>query len=82
MNNLDELNNKIKALKNAKDILQYEYSQSDFHKKKEANPHSISSPKPQDKEILKLLTAIQQLENYIKKYQDQQFFLLKQHNNK
>ena len=36
MNKLGELSEKIKIIKMARDILQEEYSQSEFHKKKEA----------------------------------------------
>ena len=78
MDEIGELGEKIKILKAARDFLQFEYSQSEFHKKKEAHPHSTSLPLPEDEEIYKLLTAIQQLEFYIKKFQDRQFKLLKQ----
>ena len=33
--------------------------------------------KPEDEEIYKLLTAIQQLDFYIKKFQDEQFNIIK-----
>lgn len=79
MEELTELGKKIKALKNARDILQKEYSQSDFHKKKEAHPHSTTPPAPEDEEIFKLLTAIRQLDFYVKKLQDEQFEMLKRH---
>ena len=72
-----ELTDKIKTLKEARDILQNEYKQSEFHKKKEANPQDIVPSSPEDKEIYKLLTAIQQLDFYIKKLQDEQFKFLK-----
>ena len=78
MDEIGELGEKIKILKAARDILQFEYSQSEFHKKKEAHPHSTSPPLPEDEEIYKLLNAVQQLELYIKKFQDKQFKLLKQ----
>jgi hypothetical protein len=74
---LGELTDKIKILKDARNILQNEYQQSEFHKKKEANPQDIVPPSPDDKDIYKLLTAIQQLEFYIKKLQDEQFEVLK-----
>ena len=77
MEDLGELSKKIKSLKTARDILQEEYSQSDFHKRKEANPDDIVPPSPEDEEIFKLLTAIQQLDFYVKKLQDEQFALLK-----
>ena len=48
------------------------------HKKKEAHPQSTVPPLPEDEEIYKLLTAIQQLDFYIKKFQDEQFELLKE----
>jgi len=81
MNNLGELGEKIKILKTARDILQHEYSQSNFHKKKEAHPNSTVPPTAEDGEIYKLLTAIQQLEIYVKKLQDEQFGLLKKQEN-
>ena len=81
MEDLTEVNKKIKTLKDARDILKNEYSSSDFHKKKEAHPHSTVPPSPKDEEIYKLLTAIQQLEYYVKKLQDEQFALLKKGEN-
>jgi len=81
MNDLSELSEKIKILKTARDILQHEYSQSNFHKKKEAHPNSTVPPTAEDGEIYKLLTAIQQLETYVKKLQDEQFGLLKKQGN-
>ena len=77
MEKFGEINEKIKALKNARDILQNEYQQSEFHKKKEANPQDMVPPSPDDEGIYKLLTAIQQLDVYIKKLQDEQFQILK-----
>jgi len=77
MKKFGELGKKISILKNARDILQYEYSQSDFHKKKEASPRSTVPSSPDDEEIYKLLTAIRQLDFYVKKLQDEQFELLK-----
>jgi len=77
MKEFGEIDNKIKTLKNAREILQNEYSQSDFHKKKEANPHSTVPPSPEDEEIFKLLIAIRQLDHFVKKLQDQQFTILK-----
>jgi hypothetical protein len=74
---ISELTEKIKTLKQAREILQNEYKQSEFHKKKEASPQDIVPPSPEDKEIYKLLTAIQQLDFYIKKFQDEQFEVLK-----
>jgi len=74
---LAELTDKIKTLKEARNILQNEYQQSEFHKKKEANPQEIVPSSPDDKDIYKLLTAIQQLDFYIKKLQDEQFEILK-----
>ena len=79
MEELSELGKKIKALKNARDILQNEYSQSEFHKKKEAHSHSTVPSSPEDEEIFKLLTAIRQLDIYVKKLQDEQFEVLKSH---
>ena len=77
MTNIKEINEKIKHLKISRDILQEEYSQTEFHKKKEEHPDSSSPVKPEDEEIYKLLTAIQQLDIYIKKFQDEQFNLIK-----
>lgn len=82
MNKLGELSEKIKILKMARDILQQEYSQSEFHKKKEAHPNSTVPSTPEDEKIYKLLNAIQQLELYVKKLQDEQFELLKEHEDK
>ena len=78
MEGLSEIGEKIKSLKVARDILQKEYTKSDFHKKKEAHPHETVPPAPEDEEIFKLLTAIQQLDSYIKKLQDKQFQILKE----
>jgi hypothetical protein len=78
MEGFEELTKKIKILKNAREILQNEYKKSDFHKRKEANPHQSIPPKPEDEGIYKLLTAIQQIEHQIKKLQDEQFKILKQ----
>ena len=77
MTKLAEVNEKIKILKTARDILKEEYSNSEFHKKKEAHPQSIVPPSPKDEEIYRLLTAINQLDHYVKKFQDKQFELLK-----
>ena len=78
MQSVSELSQKIKALKTARDILQEEYSQTDFHKKKEASPDDTVPSSPEDEEIFKLLTAIQQLDLHVKKLQDEQFELLKE----
>ena len=78
MEKISELTEKIKTLKQAREILQNEYKQSEFHKKKEASSQDLVPPSPGDKEIYKLLIAIQQLEFYIKKLQDEQFKLLKE----
>ncbi len=77
MEEFGELGKKISTLKNARDILQNEYSQTEFHKKKEAHPHSTVPSSPEDEEIYKLLTTIQQLDFYVKKLQGEQFELLK-----
>ena len=82
MTNISELSEKIKILKSAKDILHQEYSQTEFHKVKEEHPNSATPPTPKDEEIYKLLTAIQQLESYIKKLQDEQFNLIKKEDTK
>lgn len=77
MEEFGEIGGKIKILKNARDILQNEYSQTEFHKKKEAHPHSTVPSSPEDEEIYKLLTTIRQLDFYVKKLQGEQFELLK-----
>ncbi len=82
MNKFSELGEKIKTLKMARDILHNEYERSEFHKKKEASPDDIVPPAPEDEEIYKLLTAIQQLDQHVKKLQDEQFHVLKDQENK
>ena len=77
MTDLNDINKKIKYLKMSRDILQIEYSKSEIHKKKEEHPDSSIPAKPEDEDIYKLLTAIQQLDFYIKKFQDEQFDLIK-----
>lgn len=77
MNRLNEITDQIKILKNARDILKEQYSETDYHKMKERHPHSAVPSSPEDEEIYKLLTAIQQLDWYVKKLQDKQFELLK-----
>jgi len=78
MQEIGEINEKIKALKDAREILHGEYTNTDFHKRKEANPGEYVPPTPDDEETIKLLTAIQQLDIYIKKLQDEQFSILKE----
>ena len=82
MTELTQVSDKIKTLKTARDILKQEYTESEFHKKKEAHPQSSIPPSPQDEEIYKLLTTIQQLDLYIKKLQDEQFKLIKEEDNR
>lgn len=77
MSELNEVTEQIKMLKSARDILRERYENSEFHKKKEKHPHSAVPPSPEDEDIYKLLTAIQQLDKYVKKLQDEQFALLK-----
>jgi len=77
MDRLTEITEQIKVLKNARDILKGKYSETNFHKKKETHPHSPVPPSPEDEEIIKLLTAIQQLDQFVKKLQEEQFELLK-----
>lgn len=79
MYELNEITEKIKSLVAARDILQEEYTRSEFHRKKEANPDTTLPSEPEDKEIYKLLTAIQQLDAFIKRFQDIQLDLLKKH---
>ena len=78
MEELSQISQKIKTLKDAKEILHYEYTQTEYHKKKEADAHEYVPPSPEDEEIFKLLTAIQQLDFYIKKFQSDQFTILKE----
>jgi len=78
MEDFNQLTEKIKILKKAKVILNEEYKQSDFHKKKEANPQDTVPPSPEDEEVFKLLTAISQIDNLVKKYQNNQFTILKE----
>ena len=77
MTRLNEVAEQIKVLKQAHDILRQQYEETDFHKEKEKHPHSAVPPSPKDEEIYKLLTAIQQLDCYVKKLQDEQFKLFK-----
>lgn len=78
MNQLNKITEQIKILKSAQDILKERYSTSEFHKKKEKHPQSAVPPSPEDEEVYKLLNAIQELDKYIKKLQDEQFELLKE----
>jgi hypothetical protein len=78
MNTLHEISEQIKNLKTVRDFLKEKYDASEFHKKKEKFPQSAVPPAPEDEEIYKLLTAIQQLDKYIKELQDVQLKLLKQ----
>jgi len=78
MEKLTSINEKIKALKGAREILHNEYTQSEFHKKKEASAHELVPSSPEDEEIYKLLTAIQQIDIHIKKLQEEQFKMLKE----
>lgn len=78
---IQNVNEKIHILKQAKDILRQEYQKTDFHKKREANPDSTVPSSPDDEEAINLLTAIRKIEEYIKKFQDDQFILLKQQDN-
>lgn len=78
MNKFEEITEQIKYLKNARDFLKKKYDVSEFHKTKEKFPQSAVPPTPRDEEIYKLLTAVQQLDKYIKELQDAQFKVLKQ----
>ena len=78
MNKLHEISEQIKSLKTARDFLQEKYDASEFHKKKEEFPQSAVPPSPEDEEIYRLLTAIHQLDKYIKELQDIQLKVLKQ----
>jgi len=77
MKGFTDLSEKIKSLKDARKILDEEYKQTDFHEKKVANPRSSVPPSPEDEEAIKLLTTIQRIDHYIKKYQDEQLKILK-----
>jgi len=79
MEKFNELGDKIKVLKNARGILNDEYVQTDFHKKKEESPRESLPPEPQDEEAIRLLTTIHKIDHYIKKYQDEQLKILKKH---
>lgn len=78
MNKLHEISEQIKSLKTARDFLQEKYDASEFHKKKEEFPQSAVPPSPEDEEIYRLLTAIHQLDKYIKELQEIQLKVLKQ----
>ena len=78
MSSISSITDDIKALKRARDLLRERYDNSEYHQKREIQPHSAVPPEPEDEEILKLLTAITQLEHYIKELQDEQFTLLKE----
>ena len=78
MSRLTEVTDQIKTIQHARDILRGYYESTDFHKKKEVNPDTAVPSAPEDEEVYKLLTAIQQLDNYVKRLQDEQFQLLKQ----
>ncbi|MEF8848597.1 MAG: hypothetical protein V5A68_05630 [Candidatus Thermoplasmatota archaeon] len=82
MSEFEEISEKIKNLKQARKILHGEYEKTDFHKRKEEHPQSSSPPQPEDEETFKLLTAIQQIEKYIKEFQEKQFELLKEQEKK
>ncbi len=75
---IQHVNEKIKTLKHARDILDQEYRKTEYHQKKEANPNSTVPASPDDEEAINLLSAIRQIEQYINKFQDEQFSLLKQ----
>jgi hypothetical protein len=77
MPELQEITEKIKILKDARNILDEEYQKTDFHKKKVEHPQSSVPSDPEDEDIYKLLTAIRQIEKMINKFQDEQFTLIK-----
>jgi hypothetical protein len=78
MNRFEEISDQIKTLKTARDFLKEKYDRSEFHQMKEKNPQTPTPPTAKDGEIYKLLTAIQQLEKYIKELQDEQFKVLQE----
>jgi hypothetical protein len=78
MNKFQELSDQIECLIHTRDFLKAKYEASEFHKRKEKYPQTAVPPGPHDGEIYKLLTAIQQLEKYIKELQDEQFHALKE----
>ena len=77
MDTFENITQRIKTLKEARDILKEHYSQSPLHEKKEQNPTEAVPSSPDDEEFYRLLTAIQQVEKYIKYYQDKQFSIIK-----
>jgi hypothetical protein len=77
MEKFTEISEKIKVLKEARQILNEEYQHSEFHKKKEENPQDSVPPAPEDEEAIKLLGAIHQVDVHIKKLQDEQLSILK-----
>jgi hypothetical protein len=77
MSSLDEITDQIKTLKQARNLLQQRYEDSELHQKMEIAPHSPVTSTPKDEEILKLLTAIQQLDKYVKELQEEQFEIIK-----
>jgi len=77
MTTIHEVSEQIKNLKSVRDFLKQKYDDSEFHKKKEQFPQSAVPPAPEDEDIYKLLTTIQQLDKYIKELQDKQLQLLK-----
>ena len=77
MKKFTELSDRIKTLKSARKILNNEYENTDFHRKKVANPRESVPPAPEDEEAIRLLTTIQKIDQYIKKYQDEQLTILK-----
>jgi len=78
MSKLSEITENIETLQKAQNILQAYYETTEFHKKREKQVDSAVPPSPEDEDVFKLLTAIQQIEKYVKKLQDEQFEILQE----
>ena len=78
MSKLSEITEQIETLQKARSILHEYYQTTEFHKKREKHVDGAVPSSPEDEEVFKLLTAIQQIENYIKKLQDEQFEILQE----
>jgi len=78
MSELSEISQNIETLQKAQAVLQSYYQKTEFHKQREHQADTAVPPSPDDEDVFKLLTAIQQIEKYVKKLQDEQFQLLQQ----
>ena len=79
MNKFHEISEQIKCLK-IPPVIFYKKNTTrlSFIKRKSNFRNPLSPPSPEDEDIYKLLTAIQQLDKFIKELQDMQFKVLKQ----